>query len=86
MEVPHAEGQIGAAAAGLLHSHIFDLHNSSRQCQILNPLSEVRDQIRILSETSQVRNLPSHSGNSAIQLLTWKNLSLSTSTPKSLSF
>ena len=24
-------------------SHIFDLHHSSWQCQILNPLSEARD-------------------------------------------
>ena len=24
-------------------SHIYDLHHSSRQCQILNPLSEARD-------------------------------------------
>ena len=43
-----AKGQIGAAAAGLCHSHtipdlshMFDLH-SSRQCQILNPLSKAR--------------------------------------------
>ena len=25
-------------------SHIFDLHHSSRQCRILNPLSEAKDQ------------------------------------------
>ena len=24
-------------------SHVYDLHHSSRQCQILNPLSEARD-------------------------------------------
>ena len=44
MEVPR--GQIGAAAAGL--------HHSSQQCWILSPLSETRDQFRILVDTSQV--------------------------------
>ena len=29
-------------------SHIFGLHHSSRQCLILNPLSEARDRTRIL--------------------------------------
>ena len=36
-------------------SHIFDLHHSSRQHQILNPLSEARDQTRILMVPSQIR-------------------------------
>ena len=35
-------------------SHVCDLHHSSRQRQILNPLSEARDQTRILMDTSQV--------------------------------
>ena len=34
------------------------------QHQILNPLSEARDQIRILVDTSQILNLLSHSRNS----------------------
>ena len=45
-----ARGQIGATAAGLSHSHsnvgpncIFDLHHSSWQRRILNPLSEAKD-------------------------------------------
>ena len=42
-----ARGQIGAIAAGLNHS--------SRQRQIYNPLSEVRDQTCILMDTSQIR-------------------------------
>ena len=37
-------------------SHICDLHHSSRQCQILNRLSEARDQIRILMDASWVNH------------------------------
>ena len=36
-------------------SCLCDLHHSSRQCWILNPLSEARDRTRILMVTSQVR-------------------------------
>ena len=43
-------------------SCISDLCHSSRQCQILNPLRELRD-------TSWVCNLLSHSGNCAIIVL-----------------
>ena len=53
-----ARGQIGAAAAGLHHSHatldlshIFNLCHSLGQRQVLNPLSEARDGTRILMET-----------------------------------
>jgi len=35
-------------------SCICDLHHSSQQCQILNPLSEARDWTYILMDTSQV--------------------------------
>ena len=35
-------------------SCICDLHHSSQQRQILNPLSEARDQTRILMDTSWV--------------------------------
>ena len=35
-------------------SHISDLHPSSRQYQILNPLSEARDQMRNLMVPSQI--------------------------------
>ena len=45
-----SRGLIGVVATGLHHSHsnwdlsrICDLHHSSRQCWILNPLSKVRD-------------------------------------------
>ena len=36
-------------------SHICDLHHSSQQRQILNPLSKVRDRTCVLMETSQIR-------------------------------
>ena len=35
-------------------SHISDLHHSSKQCQILNPLSEARDQSCILMDASLI--------------------------------
>ena len=36
-------------------SRVCDLHHSSGQHQILNPLSEARDQTRTLVDASQVR-------------------------------
>ena len=35
-------------------SHVCDLHNSSQQCQILNPLSEARDWTHNLMVPSQI--------------------------------
>ena len=35
-------------------SHVWDLHHSSQQCCILNPLSEARDWNCVLIDTSQV--------------------------------
>ena len=31
-----------------------DLHHSSQQCQILNPLSETRDRTRVLMDASRI--------------------------------
>ena len=43
MEVPRLDrGQIGTSAMPD-SSRIYDLHHSSQQCWILNPLSKVRD-------------------------------------------
>ena len=51
-----ARGQIRATAAGLHHS-TCDLHHSSWQCQILNPLSKARDWTCVLMEASQIHFL-----------------------------
>ena len=57
-----ARGRMGAAASGLHHSHsnagsshICNLHHSSLQHQVLNPLSEARDRTCILMDTSRIR-------------------------------
>ena len=57
-----ARGQIRALAAGLYHSiamqdpsHVYNLHHSSQQHWILNPLSKARDGTRILMDASQIR-------------------------------
>ena len=53
-----AKGRIGAAVAILYHSHsnasrVCDLHHSSWHPD-LNPLSDARDRIYILMDTSRV--------------------------------
>ena len=45
-------------------SHVCDLCHSLQQCQILNPLSEARDGIHILMDTSWVFNTLSNNKNS----------------------
>ena len=57
-----ARGLMGAVATGLQQSHsntgwsrICNLHHSSLQCQILNPLREARDRTRNLMVPSQIR-------------------------------
>ena len=49
-------------------SHIPKLHHSSWPCQVLNPVSEARDQTSILMNTSQVLYQLSHNGNSCMIL------------------
>ena len=63
MEVPRlwvkSELQLAAYAIAIATpdpSCICDLHHSSRQYQILNPLSKARDQVCVLKDTCQVRN------------------------------
>ena len=57
-----ARGLIGAVAAGLARatamqdpSRICNLHHSSWQCQIPNPLSKARDQTRNLMVPNRIR-------------------------------
>ena len=50
-------------------SGVLDLHCSSWQHWILNPLSEARDQIHILMDTSGLLNPPSHKGTPGTMLL-----------------
>ena len=47
-------------------SHVCDLHHSSWQCQILNPLSKNRDQTLIFMDTNQIHNPLSYNVNSLI--------------------
>ena len=62
MEVPRlsaeSEAQLPAYATATVTpdpSHICDLRCSLQECWIHNPLSEARDQTRVLMDTSQVR-------------------------------
>ena len=68
--------QIGAASEAYTTatamsdlSHVCNLHSSSQQHQIFNPLSEARGQTCILMDTSWVLNLLNHSGSSQYQLV-----------------
>ena len=45
-------------------SHVCDLPHSSRQCRILNPLSEARDGTRRLMVPSRIRQPLRHDGSS----------------------
>ena len=71
MEVPglgdESELQLPAYATATAMpdpSCTFDLHCSLWQHWILNPLSETRDQNQVFKDTTWVRNLLSHNGNS----------------------
>ena len=61
-----ARGWIGALAASQ--------HHSSRQRQILHPLSKVRDRTGIVMDTSQVRQPLSHNRNSKGIFLKWPHI------------
>ena len=61
----HARGQIRVTAAGLRHGHsntglslIWDLHHSSWQCQILNPLCRARDPTHATHTTTEMMPTP----------------------------
>ena len=49
-------------------SHVCNLHHSSRQGRITDPLSQARDRTHILMDTSQIRNPLSHDRDSFLPL------------------
>ena len=59
-------------------SCVCDLHHSSCQGWILTPLSEARDQTRLLMDSSWVCNLLSHNRNSSVRpfLNEWISLNM----------
>ena len=72
MEVPRLEIELelylpAYTTATIEPSCVCDLHHNSWQCQILNPLSEARDQTYVLKDTSHDRN--SLAENLALKLL-----------------
>ena len=78
MEVPRLEVELklqlpayttATATAMADPSRICDLCYSSRQCCILNPLSEGRDGTHILMDSSRVPNALSQDGHSLCPLL-----------------
>ena len=71
MEVPRPEIELelqllayATATAMQDPSCVCDLYHSLQKCQILNPLSEARDQTCILMDTNWILNLLIHNGNS----------------------
>ena len=65
-------------------SHICDPHHSSRQRRIPNPLSEAKDQTRILMDTNRVCHLLSHDGNSLTCFLKIETITENVPTKKTL--
>ena len=56
------------AAAMQDPNHICDLHHSSQQCQILNPLSKARDRTHNLMDTGHVHDPLSHKRDSMVPI------------------
>ena len=53
-------------------SWVYNLYHSSRQCQILNPLSKARDQTHILMDTSQAHYCWTKTGTPGLFLIKFK--------------
>ena len=71
MEVPRLRAElelqllaIATVTATSDLSHICNIHHSSRQRYLLNPLSKARDRTQILMDAGQALNPLSHNGNS----------------------
>ena len=52
-------------------SHVCNLHHNSRQCQILDPLSEARGQTHILMVPSWIRFRCTVTGPPEVQVIVW---------------
>ena len=50
-------------------SCLCDLHYSSQQCQILNPLSKARDRTCIFMDTNQIHFCRATMGNPGVEIL-----------------
>ena len=57
-------------------SRVCDLHQSSRQCRILTPLSKARDQTRVLMDASRIRFRWATRGNSGLCCFRWERLTV----------
>ena len=57
---------LAIATARRNRNHMRKLHRSLRQHQILNPMSEARDQTHIFMDSSQILNPLNHNGNSSL--------------------
>ena len=58
-------------------SHVFDLHPSSQQCGILNPLSEARDRTCILMDTNRIHFCCTTTGTPLLITFNWAWIILS---------
>ena len=67
-------------------SHICNLHHSSWQCRILNPLGKARDRTRNLTVPSRIRQPLSQDGNSLIGIFDDKKERLTQVTVKKWRF
>ena len=61
MEVPRLKVELELQLPGYIIAtampdlnHICELHHSSQQCQVLNPLREARDRTLVLMDTNQI--------------------------------
>ena len=78
MEVPTlgVESEPQSQQHRIWATSVWDLHHSSRQCWILNPLSEAWDWTLILMDPSWVRQLMSRKENVSLTFFFFKHVSL----------